>query len=97
MIDSELSSHQECVTLIQKLCVDLGSGLEEADKLISNVTLILTDAHSEREVRELTLAVSISVQGLDCTDLLYPFSNILFFYLFVSKPLISSYFTTVIF
>ncbi|KAM9469391.1 uncharacterized protein Hap1MRO34_013853 [Clarias gariepinus] len=40
---------QECVTLIRKLCVDLGSGLEEADKLISNVTLTLTDAHSERE------------------------------------------------
>ncbi|TSN03394.1 Lysosomal thioesterase PPT2-A [Bagarius yarrelli] len=41
---------QECVTLIRKLCVDLGSGLEEADKLISSVTAVLTDTHSEREV-----------------------------------------------
>ncbi|MCJ8740288.1 hypothetical protein PDJAM_G00057180 [Pangasius djambal] len=40
---------QECVTLIRKQCVDLGSGLEEADKLISNVTVTLTDIHSERE------------------------------------------------
>ncbi|KAK3531219.1 hypothetical protein QTP70_015245 [Hemibagrus guttatus] len=40
---------QECVTLIRKLCVDLGSGLEEADKLISNVTVPLTDTRSERE------------------------------------------------
>lgn len=40
---------QECVTLIRKLCVDLGSGMEEADKLISSVTVALTDTHSERE------------------------------------------------
>lgn len=52
------------MTLIQKLCVDLGSGLEEADKLISSVTVALTDTHSEREVREATLSVSISVRGL---------------------------------
>lgn len=49
------------MTLIQKLCVDLGTGLEETDKLISNVTVTLSDTHSEREVREMTLAVSISV------------------------------------
>ncbi|GAA6102957.1 uncharacterized protein si:ch73-95l15.5 [Tachysurus ichikawai] len=40
---------QECMTLIRKLCVDLGSGLEEADKLIGRVTVTLTDARSERE------------------------------------------------
>lgn len=52
MIDLELCFCQECVTLIRKLCVDLGSGLEEADKLISNVTVSLTDARSQREVRD---------------------------------------------
>lgn len=44
------------MTLIRKLCVDLGSGLEEADKLISHVAVTLTDVHSDREVM---LAVSI--------------------------------------
>lgn len=72
MIDSELFSLKECVTLIRKLCLDLGSGIEEADKLISSVTVTLTDTHSEQEVRKVTLAVSISVQGLACTDLQFP-------------------------
>lgn len=60
------------MTLIRKLCLDLGSGIEEADKLISSVTVTLTDTHSEREVRKVTLAVSIRVQGLACTDLQFP-------------------------
>ncbi|KAL6471502.1 hypothetical protein MHYP_G00201520 [Metynnis hypsauchen] len=38
---------QECVTLIRKLCVELGAGLEEADKLIRKVTL--TETRSECE------------------------------------------------
>ncbi|KAF7700254.1 uncharacterized protein si:ch73-95l15.5 [Silurus meridionalis] len=40
---------QECVALIRKLCLDLGSGLEEADKLISYVTVKLTSSHSDQE------------------------------------------------
>lgn len=52
VIDLELCFCQEFVILIRKLCVDLGSGLEEADKLISNVTVTLTDTRSQREVRD---------------------------------------------
>ncbi|XP_036420316.1 uncharacterized protein si:ch73-95l15.5 [Colossoma macropomum] len=40
---------QDCVTLIRKLCVELGAGLEEADKLISKVTVSLTETRSECE------------------------------------------------
>lgn len=67
------------MTLIRKLCVDLGTGLEEADKLISNVTVTLTNAHSEREVREVMLAVTRSVHRLDCTNFYF-----LSFFFFVS-------------
>lgn len=58
--------------MIQKLCMDLGSGLEEADKLISNVTVTLTDTRSEQEVKAVTLAVTISVRGLDYANVYFP-------------------------
>ncbi|KAI4884229.1 hypothetical protein NFI96_011604 [Prochilodus magdalenae] len=40
---------QECALLIRKLCVELGAGLEDADKLISKVTVTLTEKCTERE------------------------------------------------
>lgn len=46
-----LSSLQECVTLIQKLCAEQGLESQDTDKLIKKLASAVPDTRSEREVR----------------------------------------------
>lgn len=50
-VNCVLSSLQECVTLIQKLCAEQGVESEDSDKLIKKLASAVNDTRSEREVR----------------------------------------------
>lgn len=50
-VNCVLSSLQECVTLIQKLCAEQGLESQDTDKLIKKLASAVTETRSDREVR----------------------------------------------
>lgn len=50
-VNSVLSSLQECVTLIRKLCAEQGLESQDTDKLIKKLASAVTETRSDREVR----------------------------------------------